>query len=316
MVRHQYERLSGLYAKAYPGKKVMDVQELLNKGWSKVKGGQVLYEDLVRDLKARIQRREDRASTLWKSFSFQPVKKRRVVQEEPPVKVEEKKVVKEEKKVEVTNVISSPPAAAPRCSPRQEALKAEIARYSIEIDALKVFISGLNPSIEHRKSLQMLLNKQKKCMSALKRCKSLQRASRKHRKKVAKILMENAKQPTRPFPGRPPLEDFDEFKALPDLIVRVAQQYAAADPRRRAEVLTLPSSLDDLQAALKKEGLEIKRATLYTRLIPRRKNSSHGRRHINVVPVKLRRPQYDGRKTHISARFCFTVDKMLRELAS
>ena len=93
------------------------------------------------------------------------------------------------------------------------------------------------------------------------------------------------------------MEDYDDFKDLPDMIVRVAQQYAAADPKRRAELLTLPNSLDDLQAALKKEGLEIKRATLYTRLIPRRKNSAHGRRHINVVPVQLRKMQFDGRKT-------------------
>ena len=78
----------------------------------------------------------------------------------------------------------------------------------------------------------------------------------------------------------------------------------------------MPKSLVELQAALKKEGFDVIRATLYTRLIPRRKNSAHGRRHINVVPVQLCKPQYDGRKSHVSARFCFTVDRMLRELAS
>ena len=68
-------------------------------------------------------------------------------------------------------------------------------------------------------------------------------------------MLKSANRPLRTFPGRPPLEDYDDFKDLPDMIVRVAQQYAAADPKRRAELLTLPNSLDDLQAALKKEGL-------------------------------------------------------------
>ena len=117
------------------------------------------------------------------------------------------------------------------------------------------------------------------------------------------------------------MSHFDRFQvdhllSLPDLIISVAQQYAAADPKRRAEILTIPNKLDNLQAALSKQGLEIKRATLYTRLIPRRKNSQHGRRHINVVPVQLRTPQFNARKEHVSARFCFAVNRMIRELAS
>ena len=67
--------------------------------------------------------------------------------------------------------------------------------------------------------------------------------------------MKSANKSCRPFPGRPPLEDYDEFKNLPALIIRVAQQYAAADPKRRAEILTLPTTLDSLQAALSKDGI-------------------------------------------------------------
>ena len=128
--------------------------------------------------------------------------------------------------------------------------------------------------------------------------------------------MKSADKAFRPFPGRPALEEYEEFKELPKLILRVAQQFAAADPKRRAEILTLPKTLNELQLALSKDGLEIKRATLYTRLLPRRKNSAHGRRHINVVPVQLRKPQFDGRKKHVSARFYFAVNRMIRELAS
>jgi len=178
-----------------------------------------------------------------------------------------------------------------------------------------VLINGPVPRLEDRRALNTKLQQQKKCVSALKRCKSLQRASRKRGKKIASI-MKLANKPFRPFPGRPPLEDSEEFKELPDLILRVAQQFAAADLKRRAENLTIPKTLDELQLALSKDGLEIKRATLHTRLLPRRKNSAHGRRHINVVPVRLRKHQFAGRKKHVSARFCFAVNRMIRELAS
>ena len=200
-------------------------------------------------------------------------------------------------------------------TPKQDVLKAKIALYVTEIDALKVILSGPNPLLEHRAKLVEAVKKKDKCVADLKRCQSLVKASRKHRQQHALLLRSINKAP-RPAPGRPPLEDREGFKELPDLIVRVAMQLASADPRRRAELYTIPKSLDDLQESLKKEGLNIKRSALYMRLVPRRKNSLYGKRHVRVVPVQLRKPQYDGRKKHVSARFCFSVSLMVRELAS
>ena len=60
MVKHKYERLTSLFTKAYPGKKVMEVQKMVKKEWSKAKTDQVVYDNIVRNLKARIQRREER----------------------------------------------------------------------------------------------------------------------------------------------------------------------------------------------------------------------------------------------------------------
>ena len=56
--------------------------------------------------------------------------------------------------------------------------------------------------------------------------------------------------------------------------VKIAQRYASADPKRRAEMLTLPNSLDDLVEALKKEEIAVERLALYMRLIPKTRNSS------------------------------------------
>ena len=116
--------------------------------------------------------------------------------------------------------------------------------------------------------------------------------------------------------GRPSLEESYKYKGLPSLIVRVAQQQAAGDPRRRAELLSLSKTLDDLKAELEKDGLEVKKSTLYMRLIPRRENIKYGKRHGRVVPVQLRKPQFDGRKDHVAARYCFATSRMIRKLSS
>ena len=171
------------------------------------------------------------------------------------------------------------------------------------------------PRISVRNELNVKLKKRDQLIKDLNRCQTMMRASKRRRARVAEIL-KSTNNPPRPFPGRPPLEDSTEYKELPDLIVRVAQQQAAADPKRRAEILSLSKTLDDLKKELEKEGMEIKRSTLYMRLIPRRKNSIYGRRHVRVVPVQLRKPQFDGRKEHVSARFCFATSKMIREFAS
>ena len=64
MVRHKYDKLSSLFSKAYPGKKVLDVQAMLNKEWSKVKRDQGLYEALINKLKGRIKSQENRMDNI------------------------------------------------------------------------------------------------------------------------------------------------------------------------------------------------------------------------------------------------------------
>lgn len=227
------------------------------------------------------------------------------------VKIESKKIkVEEEKKGPAPE---SPPIK--RRTPKQDELNEKIAQYTSEIEALKTLTSGPTPRLADRETLKSLVKKRAGLVKELNRCKVSVRASQKRRVKLAQILKSSG-FPLRPVVGRPPVEESEEFKELPDLIVRVAQQQAAADPRRRAELLTLSRSLDDLKKELEKEGLKIKRSTLYMRLIPRRKNSIYGKRHVRVVPVQLRKPQFDGRKKHVAARFCFATGRMIRELAS
>ena len=74
------------------------------------------------------------------------------------------------------------------------------------------------------------------------------------------------------------------------------QYSSAAAERRRTECLRSVSTLDDLHTELMKIGFNLSQSGLYLRLLPRRGNTSEGKRHINTVPVKLVRPENSLRK--------------------
>ena len=95
--------------------------------------------------------------------------------------------------------------------------------------------------------------------------------------KLATESEQNAKKlkkVTRDQLGRPPVED--TYPDLHEVIVALASAGAGADRRRRTEVLNACHSLDDLRAALLKEGYILSRQALYLRLIPRRSDNLEG----------------------------------------
>ena len=59
------------------------------------------------------------------------------------------------------------------------------------------------------------------------------------------------------------------------------------------------------------------RTTLYRRLIPVRRNSSEGKRHVHTVPVMLARATYDGRDLKKKGlHFAFGVQRMMHQLSA
>ena len=52
------------------------------------------------------------------------------------------------------------------------------------------------------------------------------------------------------------------------------------------------------------------------RLIPRRIDSNEGKKHVNVVPVKLRRPENSQHKHHVDADFTFATKEYLKAIAA
>ena len=164
----------------------------------------------------------------------------------------------------------------------------------------------------------------KKAKQQKKRLASDAERQRKRRIKEKEIRMELAaesasnakrlKQFTHQHAGRPPLEN-----ACPELhkaLVEIAAAGAGADSRRRTDVLNACNTLDDLRAALLKEGFKLNRQAVYLRLIPTRSDSADGKLHVRTVPVKIRRARNSKRKKHQDADFCFATKTHLKNIAT
>ena len=86
-------------------------------------------------------------------------------------------------------------------------------------------------------------------------------------------------------PGQQPLENL--WTDLHQAIINLVTVGAGADLPSQTDVLNSCKTLDDLHAALQKEGYVFSRQALYLRLIPRRADSQEGKCHVRTVPVKL-----------------------------
>ena len=68
---------------------------------------------------------------------------------------------------------------------------------------------------------------------------------------------------------------------------------------------------------MKKLGFEdISRQSLYHRLVPRRADSVHGKRHVETVPVKLAKAKNTARNRHEDANFTFATKGYMKCIAS
>ena len=83
-------------------------------------------------------------------------------------------------------------------------------------------------------------------------------------------------------------------------------------------MLTYCDSLEQFTKLVQERGYDVQKTALYHRLIPRRKDSVQGRKHIaeRTIKVKLAKPQEDDHGNHPSKRFCLAEGRMNKQLAS
>ena len=111
--------------------------------------------------------------------------------------------------------------------------------------------------------------------------------------KLSKLEMRAGK------PGRRPIGE--EQPKLHTAILSIVTPGAGADERRRTEVFNAVRTLDELQSAFQERGFKLSRSATYYRLIPANVVHRDAKRHVYTVPVRLRKPQNDLRKSMLMA---------------
>ncbi|CAF3356407.1 unnamed protein product [Rotaria socialis] len=208
--------------------------------------------------------------------------------------------------------------------PAQERAYKELSAINERIASLvQVRQMGLSTP-ENKKQLKQLMVDRKKKAYELKRLQSKQRASNKYRNKQKKIVDNLLESKPELGPqlnklyrrgvGRPRVEE--QCPDLLQIIEEIAKVGGASDDRRRSETIRPCLTLDDLREKIKQRGYDIKRTTLYYRLLPHRASSIEGRRHIQTVPVRLRRAQNDEHGKHEDGHFATATIRYMKDLAS
>ena len=115
-----------------------------------------------------------------------------------------------------------------------------------------------------------------------------------------------------PVIGRPKTIDDD---VLIKTITQLALVKNSADPHRRTEVINTCKTLNDLTEKLEAIGFTLKKSSVYPRVVPRRKDTTEGKRHKNAANVKLCKAQSMKRKKNPDRWFTAATMKLVKELA-
>ncbi|CAF2873837.1 unnamed protein product [Rotaria sp. Silwood2] len=222
------------------------------------------------------------------------------------------------------NTVPLEPLGKQKKHPAQERILKELSSINERIASLvQVRQMGL-ATAENRKQLKQLMKDRKKKGFELKRLQSKQKSSDQYRIKRKQIVQHLFETKPELHPqlnklyrrgtGRPRVEE--ECPDLLQIIEEIAKVGGASDDRRRSETIRPCLTLDDLREKIKQRGYDIKRTTLYYRLLPHRAKSRDGRRHVNTVPVRLRRAQNDDHRRHEDGHFATATIRYMKDLAS
>lgn len=203
-------------------------------------------------------------------------------------------------------------------TPKQDKLQSELCNVLDRVNELnKKKDTGMLTEEE-----RTTLNKEKKRVQDLKKelqkVKNNQARQKKYRenfkRKLEELDEDSKKKIKTSTKGRP--SKIEDENLLHKAIVNIAIGGSAADERRRSEVIRTVKTLDDLTAALQKQGFALSRSSVYLRLLPRNSLSHEGKRHINTVPVKLMRSENNIHLHHPDTSFARASISYLEELAS
>ena len=206
----------------------------------------------------------------------------------------------------------------PRVSSKQEELQSALATVHDDVNYMhKRKCQGLltKEECDTLKKKQNKLDGLKRDLEKCKKNQARQQRFRDNLKRKLDNLDDDTRKKLKGTPDDHPTTT-DGEDILLKTIVDIAIGGSAADERRRSEVIRTVRTLDDLTAALKKQGFHLSRSAVYLRHLPRNSATQEGKRHVKTVPVKLTRAQNDKHSTHADTLFARASISNLDELAS
>ena len=175
-------------------------------------------------------------------------------------------------------------------SPQQEALAAKIAEQQGQL--LELYERQNNGTMTEYDAIELdRVSKELKTMKAQLKRKQQNQATQARARERKRKLFDSLDPDTRVKVfgrkdlkiGRPSLCDNEELKKA---ILEITSQ-AAINDGRKSDTIRTAISLNQITAELQKRGFNLKRSAVYTRLLPRKASTHEGKRHNNIVPVKL-----------------------------
>ncbi|CAF0847934.1 unnamed protein product [Adineta steineri] len=208
-------------------------------------------------------------------------------------------------------------------TPAQEAVISEIKEISERIASLvQVKNMGLSTS-DSSMTLKKLLQQKKERTAELSRLQSKQRSSARYRQRKKRCVEsicaadpEVAAELMRLYQPTTLRVQIDNI--CPDLLQtmeEIARIGGATDSNPRVLTITPCSSLDELRSKIKERGFEIRRSSTFYRFIPSGIFTEDGKRHVNSVPVRLRKLQGIELPKHEDCHFVTASLRHIKDLA-
>ena len=175
-------------------------------------------------------------------------------------------------------------------SPQQEALASKIAELQSQL--LELYERQNNGTMTEYDVIELdRVSKELKSAKAQLKRKRQNQATQARARERKRKLFESLDSDTRVKVfgrkdlkiGRPSLCDNEELKKA---IIEITSN-AAINDGRKSDTIRTAISLNQITAELQKRGFNLKRSAVYTRLLPRKASTHEGKRHNNIVPVKL-----------------------------
>lgn len=328
-----YKKYVEAYREAYSDTKKETQFKNAQRRWNDLKNNEESIQKDYLALKAKANKDKSRSLGAWVGYSSAP-KKSKVdhaahVEEQAGTSSQSIAVsdvvdvvdVTEEGEEETTsddNVADN----LEREKPAQKKLEDEISNLKTQFHSL-VTLKQTGLSTVDKKQIDEVKTSIKQKELKLNRLKAEASRQKKRRQKLQEGIQTVSKNDpeaekllknfNRDVTGRP-RKELDQPELL-SAIVQLVENSSAAHDRRRCEVLRTVTTLDDLVEEIKKLGFSLSRSTLYLRLLPRRGNTSEGKRHVQTVPVKLLRPENNLRKRNEDRMYAKSIVDDMFEIA-